>query len=554
MGQIVSAAAKPKRCNKNQLSQRGVLAAGLHVLVSSDNSMNAAGQGNFDCYIVGDGTTAATALELKQIGVDREFKVYSETEELVMANYQTSPYVIMGKYINTDGTLGNSSVYFITHPIFLKAGNTIYFNLRGSGIGYLCTATSADDGGPYTVLMSGAPNNANRNYTATEDCYVVLCGQTMISNNYIRFLYEKEGQVVEIQNTLNEIAPYTIGLKEYLPCGNVSLTFIEGSYVYRDGIVYESPYYHMSSEIVLERGDILTIKNAKGYNGGIAILARKTGSTYVPVILDVNDVTDYEFINAGTRGAFVISCNNSLVVSVTKKHDVTFAYTSVLQAGYDNIFAGVPKFGIIGDSLASGSSVDGSFRQFSWWKVLERDAGATYGEFCAGGMNTRRWITDANYGLPVAILPENKCQAYVIALGVNDRTALGDSYLGTSADIDMSDPTNNADTFYGNYARIIQTLTTAFGSKFIVMTDPRVESGFNEAIRYMAATFANVYLLDLYADYGELYDKGGVFYQFQDTSAHYSSLGYMMMGKFLEMAISRVMMNNLPDFLRIENA
>lgn len=64
MGQIVSAAAKPKRCNKNQLSQLGVLAAGLHVLVSSDNSMDAAGQGNFDCYIVGDGTTAATALPL----------------------------------------------------------------------------------------------------------------------------------------------------------------------------------------------------------------------------------------------------------------------------------------------------------------------------------------------------------------------------------------------------------------------------------------------------------------------------------------------------------
>lgn len=64
MGQIVSAAAKPKRCNKNQLSQLGVLAAGLHVLVSSDNSMNAAGQGNFDCYIVGDGHTAANVLEM----------------------------------------------------------------------------------------------------------------------------------------------------------------------------------------------------------------------------------------------------------------------------------------------------------------------------------------------------------------------------------------------------------------------------------------------------------------------------------------------------------
>lgn len=71
MGQIVSLAAKPKRCNKNQLSQLGTPAAGEHILVSSNNSMNAAGQGNFDCYIEGNGQTAAAALELKWIA-DKE--------------------------------------------------------------------------------------------------------------------------------------------------------------------------------------------------------------------------------------------------------------------------------------------------------------------------------------------------------------------------------------------------------------------------------------------------------------------------------------------------
>lgn len=70
MGQIIGGAAKPKRCNLNQLSQLGTPAAGEHILVSSDNSMNAAGQGNFDCYIVGNGQDAATALELKEIDKD----------------------------------------------------------------------------------------------------------------------------------------------------------------------------------------------------------------------------------------------------------------------------------------------------------------------------------------------------------------------------------------------------------------------------------------------------------------------------------------------------
>lgn len=51
----------------NQLSQMPTPAAGEYILVSSDNSMNAAGQGNFDCYIEGDNTHTASELELKSI-------------------------------------------------------------------------------------------------------------------------------------------------------------------------------------------------------------------------------------------------------------------------------------------------------------------------------------------------------------------------------------------------------------------------------------------------------------------------------------------------------
>ena len=67
MGQIIGGAAKPKRCNLNQLSQVPTPASGEHILVSSDNSMNAAGQGNFDCFIKGDGSTAAAELKLNSI-------------------------------------------------------------------------------------------------------------------------------------------------------------------------------------------------------------------------------------------------------------------------------------------------------------------------------------------------------------------------------------------------------------------------------------------------------------------------------------------------------
>lgn len=67
MGQIRGRSAKSDACNIRSLSLFGTPAAGQHILVSTDNSAMQNGQGNFDAYVVGDGHTAATALELKHI-------------------------------------------------------------------------------------------------------------------------------------------------------------------------------------------------------------------------------------------------------------------------------------------------------------------------------------------------------------------------------------------------------------------------------------------------------------------------------------------------------
>lgn len=81
MGQIVGGAAKPKRCNISKLSQLGTPAAGEYILVSSDNSMNAAGQGNFDCYIEGDGTTAASGLDVILINKKEDDALFGSYEQ-----------------------------------------------------------------------------------------------------------------------------------------------------------------------------------------------------------------------------------------------------------------------------------------------------------------------------------------------------------------------------------------------------------------------------------------------------------------------------------------
>lgn len=126
MGQIISLAAKPKRCNANQLSQVPTPAAGEHILVSSDNSMNAAGQGNFDCYIVGDGTTAASELPLHYIIESDRLKL---TELLSLEVQSGTNLIDPSKYSN--GTLLRSAnpetnVSWSTSDFIPVSPNTLY--------------------------------------------------------------------------------------------------------------------------------------------------------------------------------------------------------------------------------------------------------------------------------------------------------------------------------------------------------------------------------------------------------------------------------------------
>lgn len=162
MGQIIGSAAKPKRCNLNKLSQLGILAAGEHVLVSYDNSMNAAGQGNFDRYIVGDGRTAATALELKYL--DDSTRPYI-VEEVNRAVADIQPIEITGDVTNapdeedlTSENQGGTDV--------LKFKDKAYNSALYSGLGrtYLRKNIVTLEGTGKNVLTQAMVNTANTIY------------------------------------------------------------------------------------------------------------------------------------------------------------------------------------------------------------------------------------------------------------------------------------------------------------------------------------------------------------------------------------------------------
>ena len=226
----------------------------------------------------------------------------------------------------------------------------------------------------------------------------------------------------------------------------------------------------------------------------------------------------------------------------------------------DSSYMFLPVFhhvGCIGDSLASGESAytddDGQhfvdLYEHSWGQYLARATGNTYYNFSRGGLTAKTWLaTQAE----AAFDGTKKCEAYIIGLGHND--SKGDA-VGASTDINMSDYTQNADTFYGNYGKIIQMIKEHQPkAKIFVLTAAAegVESGgYNTAVRTIADMFSNVYLLDLYNNKG-LHFASDSFLAKQARVGHYNAVGYKYISAMIGSYIDWYMYNHPEEFEQVE--
>lgn len=145
------------------------------------------------------------------------------------------------------------------------------------------------------------------------------------------------------------------------------------------------------------------------------------------------------------------------------------------------------KFGVIGDSFASGviytsqgETSDREHMALSWPQIIARMTGSNGINYTKGGINTQQFLTDTSIGMPKLlsdIQTNGACGLYILCLGINDsnvnRTPGGLSYLGRVTDIHDNDYTLNADTFYGNYGRIIQMIQEASPDSRIMMCNFR---------------------------------------------------------------------------------
>ena len=201
----------------------------------------------------------------------------------------------------------------------------------------------------------------------------------------------------------------------------------------------------------------------------------------------------------------------------------------------------------IGDSFTAGyiyssSGTSISNNKYSWVEHIKNATGRDYVNCGISGATTKSWLTNTA-GLAKAQLPENKAQAYIVALQINDAETSLD--VGTVADIGTS-----AQTYYGCTSKIIDEIFNINNAAHIFfLTQPKHFTGIHSPYRtaelaviewYQTAgngTHQNqVHLIDL-LDYWQLFQYPGCV----DSSAngHYTGVGWEYTAEIIMYAWSK---------------
>lgn len=228
----------------------------------------------------------------------------------------------------------------------------------------------------------------------------------------------------------------------------------------------------------------------------------------------------------------------------------------VFDGGYTRVFRTI---GCIGDSLSSGThesrDADGKlgfydYYDYSWGQYIARNTGIKVYNFSRGGM-TAKWYMESFADSIGAWATDKLCQAYILALGVNDMWSKQE--FGSVVDIDLEDYKNNKDTFAGSYAQIIQRLKTLQpDAKFFLVTLPNGDvldfEKHAALLRDMAKMFSNTYVLD-FAKYGPVYD--GAFKAKFYLGSHLNAAGYIFTAQMITSYIDYIVRHNFEDFSQV---
>ena len=456
-------------------------------------------------------------------------------------------------YIAPNGSIQENTALNYTDLIKLNEDETIYVTASGgssaNGVSIISVFDESDNFLNEKVTNSNGNVKSLYTYKSKSNAIYVRLSY-LISNGLEYYISKSVKENIEIQNQkFNNITN----------SHDVTATFNNGYYIDGNSNIVPNTILSYTEPIELKNGETIIVKGA-GVRTVVSMIstcnANKENVNSVVMSID-NEIREYSY--TADRDTYVMISGTTLTLG-------KIYITSTLKENkYKNIlFTSFIKFGVIGDSLASGECVSNEngilhyndLYEYSWGQFIARNHGMQCINFSKGGLTTRSWLAEP-VGLTKLLNPENKCNSYIIGLGTNDVTALGVNYLGTIADVHVNDFTLNADTYYGNYAKIIGYIKQVQPkAKIFTLTNPKPLTAsdlyiqYNNAIKDIAALYSDVYVIDLQDDYLNNYTSG--FINDNVREGHYNATSYNYMSELLFDILNDYMYNNYTEFEQIE--
>lgn len=396
--------------------------------------------------------------------------------------------------------------------------------------------------------------------------------------------------------------------------------FVDGMYVNKNGGTSQFSSAKIYTGIHMLAGEKISFY-AKAHTS-FAVIAIVKNGVYTPVVtgVDLNTYTLYEWtantecdivLSSGydhesdyaIKGAILSEMLKSIQNNLTGSQVDPFGMTALTDNPLEHLTEGgmagiVRSWGFIGDSMASGATVAYNKGEqttseiddywASWGQFICRMHGSEGYNYSAGGECAKSWcLNSKDNDREWDKLKTAKHEAYIIALGQNDTYWVNSDDSNTQIrnypcitaypdrasfqteglniteadirnDIDINDYENNAQTFVGYYAGIIQRIKSVNELGYIfLMTNPQSEAPnqpiyykyYNDCIRHIYNIFKNIYPdtlwlieMDKYSRYKDIKTNIAL------NGLHFGAFGYKWSALEINTYIDYIIRNNITEF------
>lgn len=288
--------------------------------------------GNFDEYITQVSGSTYSWVHLGNTSID--LSDYATKEELNQLEQEVDGSLIKritwsAGYVNSLGTINNSSVSQFSQPILLKQGEKVTIGTQNTNIGIICSTTADSVSVGSTVTIIQKTSSVNRfetyEYTATEDIKIVLC---VTASNYTLSFFDTNNLASRVSKLEDSDERPTADSEKLVKSGGVEATLF---------------HHFASKELVAQSAQQRVMLRTFDYGDRIAIRIKSNTATFqtdahISVAIYNNSTTLYRSLSSKWE-AIKVSAGNSITgIYIYTTGEVTVAGVVDIEVIFGDAF------------------------------------------------------------------------------------------------------------------------------------------------------------------------------------------------------------------------